>query len=306
VEKRLAAALAGLAAFLAGFVLGFTGVRSASAGLPTGLLGSAPAPSSSPSLIPSPGAASRLAALRQQIVELLEQETATGGVTLVELGGPSPQTLSLNGDESFVAASTYKLPLLMREAQEVAAGRWSPDDQLCYEEGDYEEGYYDDYEDGDCFTREELDERAGIASDNTAARILVREDGGPSALQDYARAHGATESAFWDPNTTTSDDLARLLVDEAEGRAGGAAAQRYLYPLLTHTDYEDGIPAGVPARATVVHKIGSLGTELNDAGLVMGGPHGTYVLSICTSGSDDGWELLADISQVVWRFEAGR
>ncbi|HLH71560.1 MAG TPA: serine hydrolase [Candidatus Dormibacteraeota bacterium] len=302
MEKRLVAALAGLAALLAGFVVGLTSARSASADLPVEL--PSPAIAASPST--TPAEATRLAALRGQIVDLLDQETATGAVTLVELGGPSPQTLSLNGDESFVAASTYKLPLLMWEAQEVTAGRWSPDDRLCYEEGDYEEGYYDDYEEGECFTRRELEERAGIASDNTAARILVREDGGPSALQSYARAHGAIESAFWDPNTTTTNDLARLVVNEAEGRAGGAAAQRYLYPLLTHTDYEEGIPAGVPAQVTVVHKIGSLGAELNDAGLVIGAPHGTYVLSICTDGSDDGWELLADISRAVWRFEAGR
>ncbi|HZU16543.1 MAG TPA: serine hydrolase [Candidatus Dormibacteraeota bacterium] len=299
MEKRLVAVLAGLAALAAGFLLGFTGARPAPPILPA-VRGVTAAPTA------SPAAAQRLLALRGQIVQLLDQESASGAVTLVELGGPSPQTLSLNGDASFVAASTYKLPLLMREAQEVAAGRWSPDDRLCYQDEDYEEGYYDDYEEGECFTREELEERAGIASDNTAARILVREDGGPSALEGYARAHGATESAFWDPNTTTSDDLARLLVNEAQGRAGGAAAQRYLYPLLTHTDYEDGIPAGVPSQVTVVHKVGSLGAELNDAGLVLGGPRGAYVLSICTEGSDDGWELLADISRAVWRFEAGR
>jgi beta-lactamase class A len=302
VEKKLAAALAGLAALLAGFTIGITSARSAPADLPVDL----PSPISAPSPSSTPAEASRLAILREEIVTLLDQETATGAVTLIELGGPSPQSLSLDGDESFVAASTYKLPLLMWEAQEVAAGRWSPNDQLCYEDSDYEDGYYDDYEEGECFTRRELEERVGIASDNTAARILVREDGGPSALQDYARAHGAIESAFWDPNTTTTNDLARLLVNEAEGQAGGAAAQHYLYPLLTHTDYEEGIPAGVPARVTVVHKIGSLGSELNDAALVIGAPHGTYVLSICTNGSDDGWELLADISRAVWRFETAR
>jgi len=248
------------------------------------------------------------AALQQSVAQLLSAARATGGVTLAELGGPDAQTWSLNGDQQFTAASTYKLPLLMEEAQNVSAGRWHGTDNLCFQDDDWEDGYYSDYQDGTCMSRSQLEHRVGQNSDNTAAHILVRYAGGTSALNKYAQAHGARDSAFYVPNTTTAADLARLWVDEAAGRAGGRGAQQYLYPILTHTSYETGIPAGVPAGTMVVHKIGILDAEVNDAALVPRGPRGAYVLTVCTQGpgGDAGWRLIAAISRAVWQFEAAR
>jgi beta-lactamase class A len=258
-----------------------------------------PEPTPTPTPTPSPAARS-FAALETQVDGLLQSAGAEGGVTLIELG--PGQAWSLNGDQSFVAASTYKLPLLMEEAQAMAGGAAHESDVLCYDPGDWEDGWFSDYAPGACYTRGELDRRVGEYSDNTAAHILVRVDGGGDALNAYARAHGATESEFWDPNVTTTSDLARLWQDEAAGHAGGSAAQQYLYPLLTDTAYEDGIPAGVPTGTTVVHKIGILDGEVNDAALVVNGPRGSYVLTVCTDGA--GWSVIADVARAVSRFEA--
>jgi len=258
-----------------------------------------PAPSPPPAASPQPTARS-FAALETEVAQLFDSAGVAGGVTVIELS--SDQSWSRSGDDSFVAASTYKLPVLMKDAEDIATGRASPNDELCYDAGDWEDGYFSDYEAGACFTRAELDRRAGIYSDNTAAHILVRYDGGPEALNAYARAYGASGSAFYYPNETTSNDLARLWQAEAEGRAGGAAAQAYLYPLLTHTEYEDGIPAGVPTGETVVHKVGFLDGELNDAALVEGGPRGSYVLTVVTDGGS--WQLIAAVAALVHQFEA--
>ena len=46
----------------------------------------------------------------------------------------------------------------------------------------------------------------------SAAVAKSASSGGTSALNKYAQGHGAKESAFYDPNTTTSSDLARLWV----------------------------------------------------------------------------------------------
>ncbi|HYW23302.1 MAG TPA: serine hydrolase [Terriglobales bacterium] len=299
LKGGIAAAVVGVLFVLAGFWAGFVLARHDDSPL-----------SSEAAAAPAVAAATRPAfqGLRQAVAQLVSAAGATGGVTLTELGGTDPQSWSLNGDEPFTAASTYKLPLLMEEAQNVTAGRWHGTDSLCYQDTDLEDGYYGDYQDGVCMSRSQLEHRVGLNSDNTAAHILVRYAGGTAALNKYAQSHGAKESAFYVPNTTTSSDLARLLVDEASQRAGGRAAQQYLYPILTHTSYEDGIPAGVPAGTTVVHKIGVLDTVVNDAALVPKGPRGAYVLVICTDGpgGDAGWKLLADVSRTVWRFEAAR
>ena len=303
LKGGIAAAVVGALFVLAGFSAGFFLARHDDSTLRTaaGAAAEAAAPSPTP-------ARADFTRLNQAVTQLLSAAGATGGVTLGELGGSNPQTWSLNGDQQFAAASTYKLPLLMEEAQNVTSGRWHGTDSLCYQDNDWEDGYYSDYQDGTCMSRSQLEHRVGLNSDNTAAHILVRSGGGGAALNKYAQAHGAKQSAFYAPNTTTASDLARLWVDEASEHAGGKPAQQYLYPILTHTAYEAGIPAGVPAGTTVVHKIGILDDEVNDAALVPKGPRGAYVLTICTQGpgGDAGWKLLADISRAVWQFEAAR
>jgi len=113
------------------------------------------------------------------------------------------------------------------------------------------------------------------------------------------------------------------------GRLGGEAAQRWLYPVLTHTANEQGIPAGLPSpaalstpgaaesaalstpgaaeTATVVHKVGTMyGTE-NDSAYVVDG-RTSYVLSVAVDGIDEaaGWSVIARISARIWQYEASR
>ena len=302
LKGGIAAAVIGVMFVVAGFWAGYSLSRHDDQS--DGLGSAAAAGPAAPAAATRPG----FDALQRAVAQLVSAAGATGGVTLSELGGSNPQMWSLNGDRPFTAASTYKLPLLMEEAQNVAAGRWHGTDNLCYQDSDWEDGYYTDYQDGVCMSRSQLEHRVGLNSDNTAAHMLVRFAGGGAALNKYAQAHGAKQSAFYVPNTTTTSDLARLWVDEATEHAGGKPAQQYLYPILTHTAYEAGIPAGVPTGTIVVHKIGILDDEVNDAALVQKGPRGAYVLTICTQGpgGDAGWKVLANISRAVWQFEAAR
>jgi beta-lactamase class A len=270
-----------------------------------------PPPSPSPTPRPSPGrtpppAPPSVAVLAADLTKIVRAAGAHASVSLIDLGGNRPQTWSLMGDVRWTAASTYKLPVLMDEAQGIANGRLHGSDRLCYQASDYEVGYFHDYYPGECFKRDVLAQRIGRYSDNTAAHILVRYLGGGSALNAYARSMGATESQFYDTNTTTSSDLSRLWQSEARGKAGGQAAQRWLYPILTKTYYEAGIPAGTPS-APVIHKIGSIYTNLHDAALVANGPHGAYILVICSNGgAKGGWPLLARLAKRVWQFESAR
>jgi beta-lactamase class A len=239
--------------------------------------------------------------------QLVNASGASVGVTLIELGGSNPLVWNYDGGGQFTAASTYKLAALMMEAQKIAAGQTDPNGVVCYEDADYEDGWFDDYSAGACFTRNELAWRAGMKSDNTAGHMLVRDLGGSDALNAWAAARGATSSAFFAGNTTTSNDLAALWAAEASGQLGGSAAQAWLYPLLTGTATEGGVPAGVGAGATVVHKTGNLDQEVNDAALVKAG-NKSYVLTVMTDGlgGSDGWQLIASIAAEVQQFEESR
>jgi beta-lactamase class A len=77
--------------------------------------------------------------------------------------------------------------------------------------------------------------------------------------------------------------------------------------VLTHTANEEGIPAGLPASATVVHKVGTMYRTENDAAYIVDGPI-TYVLSVSVDGLDEaaGWSLIAQISARIWQYELSR
>src|SRR5438477_9590345 len=265
-----------------------------------------------PSAAPSPPVSTVLAAsafdqLRTDLMTIAARSGARVGISLQELSGPRRNNLSLGGGATFTAASAYKVPLLMAEAQQIASGKARGAGVLCFNPGDAEDGWFDDYDLGSCFTRDELSLRAGRYSDNTAARILVRYLGGAVALNAYAKSIGMTASMLWVPNTTTPDDLRAAWVNAALGRLGGATARQWLFPLLTHTVSEHGIPAGLPASATVVHKVGTLDGTENDSGYIVSG-RTSYVLSIAVDGVDEtlGWSLIAQISARIWLYESGR
>ena len=258
-------------------------------------------------------AAAPMGAIRDSIrlVAALQQLAAASGasvsVTVVELGGSDPLSWSIDGGAVFTAASTYKLVALMMEAQNIASGATDPNGLVCYQDSDYEAGWFDDYAPGECFTRNELASRAGQQSDNTAGHMLVRDVGGVDTLNAWAASVGTTDSAFSDPNTTTAADLAVLWTAEAKGSLGGASAQAWLYPLLTGTTTEAGVPAG-SSGSTVVHKTGAIDAVENDAALVTAGPDGAYVLVVMTDGLGGaaGWDLIAGVSAAVWQIESSR
>jgi beta-lactamase class A len=249
---------------------------------------------------------SPLAKLAGPIQAAISSSDGQASVVVVDLSEARGNRLEINAHAVYDAASTYKLPTLMAEAERIASGASRATDKVCFDQSEQEDGWFDDYDDGDCYSRQSLGQRVGIYSDNTAGHMLVDDLGGARSLNTYAASRGARESKFFVPNQTTAYDLAALWEAEARGKAGGRAAQAWLYPLLTNTKFEKGIPAGVPDAVTVVHKVGFVDSTVNDAGVVLG-PKRSYVLSVTTDGvgGDAAWALIARISALVWAAEAG-
>jgi beta-lactamase class A len=265
-------------------------------------------PSGAVTLAPIPSVTRDISQMTLTVDALIASSGGAAGMTLIELGGNDPVSWSVNGDQVFTAASTYKLAALMLEAENIATGKTDPNGVVCFQDADYESGWFDDYADGVCFTRTELAVRAGIYSDNTAGHMLVRDVGGAEVLNAWAASVGATSSQFFAGNTTTAADLAVLWDAEAQGELGGAVAQAWLYPMLTDTRTESGVPAGVGGGVTVVHKTGTIDFVEDDAALVTSGPDGAYILTVMTDGlgGTGGWQLIAEISATLWQFEAAR
>jgi beta-lactamase class A len=266
-----------------------------------------PVPEPTPAPTPSPVVHPSFDPLAAALSGIATSSGANIGVVLVELGGGAPQAFSYNGSQQFEAASTYKLPLLMLLAQLIATGSVDQNGLVCYLEADWEDGWFQDYQDGACYTRNELANRIGQFSDNTAAHMLVRDVGGPDALNLFARGHGAVNSSFYVNNVTTAADLAALWAAEIRGEMGAAPAQAWLYPKLTRTRHEAGIPAGIP-NAAVVHKTGQVDGVDHDAALVTGLKNGPFILVVMTDGigGDAGFGIVAQIAASVAQYEGAR
>src|SRR2546426_1949479 len=111
-------------------------------------------------------------------------------------------------------------------------------------------------------------------------------------------------------NTTTSRDLGMLLAAIANGKAASAASCQEMLGILGRQQFNEGIPAGLPAGTRVYHKTGWIGQVVyHDAALgePAGQRRGRYVLVVLTGGVQkdaDSYALGRDLSRLV--FDARR
>ncbi|MCA1826794.1 MAG: serine hydrolase [Myxococcales bacterium] len=97
-------------------------------------------------------------------------------------------------------------------------------------------------------------------------------------------------------NTTTAHDLAVLL--EA------SSAQPEIVELLARQEFNEGIPAGLPAGTKVAHKTGDIDRIYHDAALVYPRGRKPYVLVVMTRGFEkleQGAAAVREISRTVWK-----
>lgn len=136
-----------------------------------------------------------LARLEQQIDFVSHATDALVGVNAVHI--ESGRSVSLRGTESFPMASAFKLPVAVRILSMVDDGRLTLDHMVPLTATDLHpgSGKLTDlfFHPGVSLSIENLLELAIVISDNTAADILLREAGGPSAVTAKMRALGLPE-----------------------------------------------------------------------------------------------------------------
>jgi beta-lactamase class A len=105
-------------------------------------------------------------------------------------------------------------------------------------------------------------------------------------------------------NTTTARDLAVLLEAIERGRAASRASCDAMREILSHQEFNDEIPAGLPPGTKVAHKTGWITGVLHDAAIVYPEGRSPYVLVVLTKGIPDdkvARQLIADISRLVYQ-----
>jgi beta-lactamase class A len=236
--------------------------------------------------------------------------------------------LSINEDESFHAASTMKVPVMMALFQAVDAGEMKLDAQIPVRNSfrslvDASPYTLDPKEDGDpdlyqavgqSRTLEELIRRMITKSSNLATNLLVDRIGASRAV-DLLRSLGAyrmqilrgveDQKAFDSHlnNTATAKDLLLALSALVEGDAFSASSRAKMIEILKEQEFNEKIPAYLPKGIPIAHKTGDITGFHHDAGIVFPPGEAPYVLVVLTSGFQNekkANQRIAEISRLVW------
>jgi beta-lactamase class A len=267
------------------------------------------------------------ASLRERVASRIAEVTgATVGVFFAEVGGGA--TFALNPDSVFHAASTMKVPVMIEYFRGVDAGRITRDQDLLL--GTTFKSIVDGSpyaldagvdSDSSVFGRvgqrvplRWLIERMIVRSSNLATNTLI-EVLDANKVDATASSLGATHMkvrrgvedgkafAAGLNNQTSARDLAVLLEAIESGKAASKQSSREMLDILAAQEFNDEIPAGVPAGTRVAHKTGWITGVTHDAAIVYPPGRKPYVLVVLTKGIREravAQKLIADISRLVW------
>jgi beta-lactamase class A len=251
-------------------------------------------------------------------------------VAYVDLG--TTDSLFLNADSSFHAASTMKVPVMIELFRRSQSGSFRMDQGLLVVNQfaslvDGSPFSLDAASDSDSSLYERLGERVRVdsllwhmitRSSNLATNALLTLVGaeavtrtmrqlGANRMQVLRGVEDGKAFARGLNNTTTARDLAIILRAIEDGTAAPPSATREMLSVLLAQEFNDRIPAGLPPGTRVAHKTGDITGVAHDAAIVYPADGPPYVLVVLTRGIRDGTrssKLIADISAIVYAHNA--
>jgi beta-lactamase class A len=271
-------------------------------------------------------------AVLQRIESRIAQEPAAEvGLAYIDLG--SGDTIFINADTSFHAASTMKVPVMIELFRRAAAGSFGMHQGLLLVNQfasivDGSPYALDQGSDSDSTLYHRIGERVPVdtllrlmitRSSNFATNTLITLVGAENVTRTM-RSLGATriqvlrgveDGKAFDRglnNTTTARDLAIILRAIQEGKAGSPAATREMLSILLAQEFNERIPAGLPPGVKVAHKTGDITAVAHDAAIVYPPKRSPYVLVVLTKGIADQKKsdrLIADLSRIVYDYNGG-
>lgn len=211
-------------------------------------------------------------------------------------------------DRQFPAASVAKVPIAMCLLHSVTTGGVSLSERVTYQSAtDYEEGSGSiryTVKNGDSFTLDFLLDRMIVVSDNIARNMIERFIGSGRVAQ-YMLGLGIQPhyNASWPMMTARG---ATIFLDRLDAGTAGISPHltQTLIHLMASTIHNDRIPAGLPKGVTAAHKVGTLGSNVHDVGIVYA-PNRSFIISAFTRDIpyDEACRLIADLTRTVYGYE---
>lgn len=249
--------------------------------------------------------------LQSEIEKYLEGKDGEYAIYVKDLLPDGKRNVYINSDQSFEAASLYKVFLMAATFKAINEGQMSLDTQISAKLSHLEDvlgsvdyGYQNlSSDEVVTYTVEECLDRIARVSDNYAA-IMLAEKLGWSSLQDIADEIEAKNTSIKTPISTSAEDMGLLLEKIYKGEIVSFDASESIIDLLTTAQINNRIPAKLPKEVKVAHKTGELPQVRNDAGIVFldGNPYVIVLMSKNLKYEDQAIEDLAEVSKMVYDY----
>jgi beta-lactamase class A len=264
-----------------------------------------------------------LAAAEQQIEKRIADSHADVGIAFRTLDGTTEWYF--HADDSFHAASTMKVPVMIELFRQVQSGKLKLSDpvpvlnefQSIVDNSPYKLDPADDSEsdlykaEGQTRTLGELCDLMITVSSNLATNLIIAKLGVENIRATVHSLNadgmhvlrGVEDSKAFEKglnNSTTARGLEALLTSIANNTAAGAPASQQMIAILEGQKFNEGIPAGLPPGTKVAHKTGEITNIHHDAAIVYA-PR-PFVLVILVRGLADiknSSSLMADITRLL-------
>jgi beta-lactamase class A len=267
--------------------------------------------------------------LHQQVQAVIDTVNGRVAVAYINLQDPS-DTLFINADELFHAASTMKTPVLVEAYKQAQAGGISIHDSIMVHNN------FTSIVDGSPFSVErdrdsgkQMHELIGqrvpireilydmtINSGNLSTNIIIDRLGAHNVTQtmrelgaeDIHVLRGVEDMKAFEAgqsNMTSARSLALLYEHLAKGTAVSKTASDDMIQILFDQRFREMIPAGLPYNIRVAHKTGWITGVVHDSGIIFLPDGRMYVLVILNKDLDrneQGTEAGALISSIIYEW----
>jgi beta-lactamase class A len=237
----------------------------------------------------------------------LENAQGTYGIVIRNLS--TGESVEVNADDTFLAASLYKVWIMAVVHDAYRSGDIYPTEAITVDMADLINKYDIDPAEAQqaegeiTATAEEAIAKMITISDNNTALMLTDLVGRP-AVSAFLERQGFESSSSGDGTpATTPDDMADFFHKLYRGELAGEDSTASMVAVLKKQELNYAIPKYLPKGTAVAHKTGRRETYTHDAGIVFG-PGGPYVMVLMSDSGvpPDAEERMAKLARSVYDY----
>jgi beta-lactamase class A len=239
---------------------------------------------------------STLLPLEHQLASLLANKSSDVGIAALDLR--TGEMVSIKGDEPFPMASTVKIAVAAIYLAQVEHGRRTLDDRISGQ------------------SARRLMERMMIRSDNHATDLLLRDIGGPRALQEWIEDNRLSNMRvdrtiaqllrakrdLWDVrDSSTPKAMVELLRRIDSGQLLRPQSRAYLLDLMRRcATGKNRLKGLLPSGTRIEHKTGTLNGYVSDVGIITMPDGRRVAIAAFARGGSDRPRTIAEAARTIY------